>query len=549
MSAVDGSGRAASQVDRGQAVASTRSPADGEDAAPVIVVGSGPAGVAVAEGLLRRGRRVLLIESGGHREEAGEQDPYGGGPPRGVWGHEPLGENRRRMIGGTSTAWGGRCVPLDPVDFERRAWVPDSGWPITWAEYARWLPEASTLLEIPPSDFHRHEPDPILTRDADIDGTPIELWSPPTDVSHLLARLEADEPGLQVLRGTHVTGLDIDDTGRVRAVLARRHDAEVRLEGERVVLAAGALENARLLLCSSIAHRLPAVGRFYMSHVFASHIAFQGPPLPKATGFFRVGRTYARHRWQLTPAAQERLRVGNVIGFMARPPAHRLAVHLDPLSALVQAAKLGRRVIRSPRSVPDAPRTMLVYARVLLKAPPIFWSNTIMQAVRRRARHRLPMLLPPRSAATHHLTVQAEHLPHADSRVVLSAQRDRYGVPMLEADIDFHRTDFETVEAFFTTIADFLERHGYRAVVEPRAAAEAFARDMYGGFNSNAHHIGTARMGEDPATSVVDADCRVHGTPNLWVAGAAVFPTSGHANPTLSIVALACRLAAHLADR
>jgi choline dehydrogenase-like flavoprotein len=60
------------------------------------------------------------------------------------------------------------------------------------------------------------------------------------------------------------------------------------------------------------------------------------------------------------------------------------------------------------------------------------------------------------------------------------------------------------------------------------------------------HHMGTTRMSDDPGVGVVDASSRVHGIDNLYVAGSSVFPTAGVANPTLSIVALALRLADHL---
>ena len=66
----------------------------------------------------------------------------------------------------------------------------------------------------------------------------------------------------------------------------------------------------------------------------------------------------------------------------------------------------------------------------------------------------------------------------------------------------------------------------------------------YGAYGG--HHIGTARMGADPHSSVVDANARVHGIDNLHIAGSAIFPTSGQANPTLTLVALALRLADHL---
>ncbi|GAA4753344.1 GMC family oxidoreductase [Amnibacterium soli] len=512
----------------------------------VVVLGTGPAGIAVAEGLLKRGRSVVLVDGGAARERDTDRELNAGDEARGVWGHEPLHENRRRVLGGTSTAWGGRCIPLDPVDFEQRDWIPDSGWPIPYAEFARWLPEAARLLEIPDTPFRRSSPDPIFATGEEIDGAPIELWSPPTDVSRLLAHLQSTEPRLTVLTDHHVTGLVLDADQRLVALRAVTERGEVLLRGERFVLAAGALENARLLLTSALAQRLPALGRYYMSHVFATYVAYSGKPLPRATGFFRIGRTYARHRWQLTAAAQRAARVGNVIGFIARPPVQRMSVHLDPLSATIAAVKLVRRHLRSPQELWRQRRQLAVYGRVIAAAPPSFWPHVVAQSLQRGRRNRLPMLLPPREARTHHLTVQAEHLPHRDSRVALSDRVDRYGVPLLVPEIDFHRADFESVEVFHQAMERFLGGLGYRPDQDPATATRSLARDMFGGFNSNAHHIGTTRMGADPATSVVDADCRVHGVQNLFVAGASVFPTSGHANPTLSIVALACRLADRL---
>lgn len=514
----------------------------------VIVVGTGPAGVTTAVGLARRGIPVFLLESGAERENDDDRALNEGGAPAGVWGHEPLGEHRRRVLGGASTAWGGRCIPLEPIDFEVRDWVPNSGWPISHAEFRRWLPEACTLLRIPDTDFRRPSAAPLFQSDGTIDGAPIEVWSPPVVFSDVLRDAQHEFQHLTVQRRTHVVGLCTDAAGRVTAVKAIEDGRPVLIEGARFVLATGTLENTRLLLDSTFAPALPALGRFYQSHTFATDFAVAGPPLPPDADFMRIGSAYARRRWQLTPEAQRERRVGNVIGFVARPPVRGVSLHVDPLSALVGAAKVVRQNITTPSGLVSRRRELGIYAQVLRRTTPAFWIRVTVQIAQRRGRNRLPMLLPPRTAAVHHLTVQGEHLPHPESRVVLSAEVDRYGVPLLAADIDFHRQDFETVDAFHTALEAFLAKRGYRAVSGPAESLRSLARNMYLGFNSNAHHIGTARMGIDPATSVVDADCRVHGSENLYVAGAAVFPTSGHVNPTLSIVMLAARLADHLAS-
>ena len=512
----------------------------------VVVVGSGPAGVTTAVGLARRGVPVLLIEGGTEQESDADRVLNDGASPVGVWGHEPLGEHRRRVLGGASTAWGGRCIPLEPIDFAVREWVPHSGWPILYDEFWRWLPEACALLEIPETDFRQPATSSLFEGDGTIDGAPIEVWSPPVDFSDVLREAQQTHPHLQVLSGTHVVALQVDPDGRISGLDTVRGGEHAVIAGSRFVLATGTMENTRLLLNSSLSTALPALGRFYMSHTFATDLAVAGPPLPPDADFFRIGSAYARRRWQLSPGAQRERRVGNVIGFVARPPVRGVSLHVDPLSALVGAVKVMRRNLSSPAALLGSRRELHTYARVLRRTTPAFWFRVAAQSVRRRGRHRLPMLLPPRNAPVHHLTVQGEHLPHPDSRLRLGAEVDDHGVPLLVADIDFHRQDFDTVDAFHTALEAFLADRGYSAVTGPADALRSLARNMRLGFNSNAHHIGTARMGTDAASSVVDVDCRVHGTENLYVAGAAVFPTSGHVNPTLSIVMLAARLADHL---
>jgi len=155
-------------------------------------------------------------------------------------------------------------------------------------------------------------------------------------------------------------------------------------------------------------------------------------------------------------------------------------------------------------------------------------------------------VLPPKSDNNFHLFYQAEHAPNPASRVVLSAQRDALGMPRLEARIAFSQIDVRTVLAAHQLMKRRFEESGTGELVFDDAALLEKLESDIKHFNSSAHHMGTTRMGTDPHTSVVDGNCRVHGVQNLYVAGASVFPTSGHANPTLTLVALAIRLAEHL---
>lgn len=159
------------------------------------------------------------------------------------------------------------------------------------------------------------------------------------------------------------------------------------------------------------------------------------------------------------------------------------------------------------------------------------------------ARRKFPSVVIPSRANRFSLDFHSEQQPSPDSRITLIEQRDALGLPQIRIDWRYTQWDIDTVRVSLGVIRDELARTGCGTLEynEATVAEEALRYGAYGG-----HHIGTARMGADPKTSVVDADLRVHGVPNLSIASAAVFPTSSQANPTLTIVALAVRLAARL---
>jgi choline dehydrogenase-like flavoprotein len=141
------------------------------------------------------------------------------------------------------------------------------------------------------------------------------------------------------------------------------------------------------------------------------------------------------------------------------------------------------------------------------------------------------------------LYMRTEQAPNPSSRVTLADQRDALGMP--RARLDWRMTDLDrrSVEQMVALLATTIGRLGIGRVLSRPATAATFWQSVSGGF----HHIGTTRMGTDSRTAVVDRDCRAHRLENLFVAGSSTFSTSGYANPTLTIVALALRLADRLA--
>jgi choline dehydrogenase-like flavoprotein len=131
-----------------------------------------------------------------------------------------------------------------------------------------------------------------------------------------------------------------------------------------------------------------------------------------------------------------------------------------------------------------------------------------------------------------------EQAPDRDSRITLSTERDHLGLPRVELDWRVSQSDLAVVRRHQDILARMLEARGIGTVADRFEPASHPSPVM-----SNYHHIGATRMSTDPRSGVVDADCRLHTVSNLFVAGCSVFPTGGYLNPTLTLIALACRLA------
>jgi hypothetical protein len=152
------------------------------------------------------------------------------------------------------------------------------------------------------------------------------------------------------------------------------------------------------------------------------------------------------------------------------------------------------------------------------------------------------------------LLVRAEQAPNPDSRVQLDTETDALGIPRITLDWRLTELDIESVAVLAQDFGHELERlgmgrvemaewllgSGRRWTTDPLISSHPI-----GGY----HHIGTTRMADSPAQGVCDAEGRVHGLANLYVAGSSLFPTSGWANPTLTIIALAMRTGDTIARR
>jgi choline dehydrogenase-like flavoprotein len=537
--------------------------------ADLCVVGGGAAAICLTLEYMKSGKSVLVIPGGGANQTAEGIDLYRGDvePPG---SHEPLEENRLRMWGGTTTVWGGRCVPFDPIDFMARPWIPESGWPLKHEDLEGYVERANRLSEAGAADFDARSVFPnrqaeiIAGMDNDeIVSWPLERWSVPTDYSKRYHKDLDEAHNVRVLLHAHAIHLQLDETGqRVEHVkTACRPGREFSVHGTVTVIACGALENARLLLASNdvaangIGNNHDLVGRYYQSHRFGvcGHAILHHPTEGFIYDFEKDAEgVYCRRRFWLTPQAQEAHGVNNIVGFFFRT----VSGESEHRNAMVSTVLLIKILLGGAKKGPARLLQILKQQRheiadhlwIILKDFPSVFSQLMAVAYTRFVqKRRLPMVLPPRKSNHFPLFFQSEHAPSRDSRVVLEpSSRDAFGVPRLKAKIKFSEIDYRTVKTFVTLFKKRMEESGKGTFRLLEKDQDLLEHPDLRRFNSNSHNIGTTRMATRPEDGVVDTDCKVFGVDNLYVAGSSVFPTSSHANPTLLIIALAIRLADHI---
>ena len=447
----------------------------------VCIVGAGPAGLAIAHELRESGRTVAVLESGFLELDPGTSSLNLG------WVHGPIVErhplylvtSRHRLFGGSQNAWGGWCTLLNELDFEQREWVPHSGWPLSKAELVPYLERAYRLSGLHPSAARALPEEPCfgneLTRRryhfAPERQTLGQLCHPSLSVAH----------NITVYLGTNVVALECNGgKQRIETVHARTlAGGRIAVTAQHTVLAAGGIENARLLLANGLGNEHDLVGRYFMEH---PHVLVGSATLPAGAEWAPFDERFDETLGHgvmcalgLPAETQRRRRLLNATVQLWPEDGDKLGAGGDMRARLMvraeQAPSPHSRVTLSDETDPLG----LAVAHLDWAVSPLDWESLYTTA---------------------ELVAASLERP-GGARVELTVSKDTPwpGVP---------------------SNADHYQPWG-------------------------CHHVGTTRMSASPASGVVDTDARVHGMENLFIAGSSVFPTEGYANPTLTLVALALR--------
>ncbi|MFT3801751.1 MAG: GMC family oxidoreductase [Burkholderiaceae bacterium] len=464
--------------------------ADGRRTYDVCLVGAGPAGITLAELLGQRGLSVLLLEAGPMEYSVESQALYEGD----IFGKLsfPMSVARLRLFGGTSNHWGGWSRRLDAHDFENKIPGVDGAWPIKRSDLDPYAKLSGEILDLKPV------PD---DQPLDENLTYIHFaYSPPTNFAVKYRESLEKSPNVTVVTQAALINVT-EQSGQITGLIVRGADnRDVTITARRYVLCAGGIENSRLLLWfnatnhNRIVKDPTALGRYWMEH---PHFTLGEALLNTKQVPWTFDQKSTAYISPTTRAIHER----HVLNCALR--LHPM--HYEGTKALVADLAC---------VAPDTAQWALSKLKYKLVCGTQIRANW-------------------------------EQAPLPWNRVTLGTARDALGIPRVDLHWEYGDIERNTARRVFQMFGEYLVHNNMgRARMLPWLAGDGdFPEDDE--IRGN-HHMGGTRMSTDTQRGVVDTDLRIHGLSNFYVCGSSVFPSAGEANPTWTIIQLACRLADHL---
>jgi len=516
----------------------------------VCIIGGGVAGITLALEMEKSGIDCCLLESGGFKPDDKTRDLYRG---------EDVGLPyifsdgcRSRFLGGSSNCWGGWNRPLDPWDFEKRDWIPNSGWPFGLDELMPYYEKTHKLLQLGPNNFEPDYWEKAVNRN-DVRRIPlvsgmvrdtISQFSPPARFGKLYRNDLKKARHIRVFLYANVVHIDTDSTAKTATCVQVRtlSGRSMQVSAKQFVLATGGIENPRLLLASNkvqpvgLGNGNDLVGRYFMDHprLYSGKVLF-------AKHWARNKLYDIKYHYQNSSVAADGIKI-----------AAQLSLVEDVLK---EEKLLNSRVWFSsifPGEGSEAAQALFRCKQAMLKKELPGWEPgkdmvTMMSHPIDTFLYGFTRLVQPRSLIQGvEFEIITEPEPDPSSRVTLSPTNcDQLGMPRVCVDWRLGTNVQRTIDRTLEIIANDMRSSGIASIdLDPPIEGGPWPARLEK--EGTWHHMGTTRMHESAKQGVVDPDCKVHGMANLYVAGSSVFPTAGANFPTITITALTLRLSEHI---
>jgi choline dehydrogenase-like flavoprotein len=517
------------------------------------IVGSGIAGMVLVMELAGIYKDICMVESGGWKPDDDTQSLYAldsvGFPIREHF------QNRLRYFGGSCNIWAGRAMIYNEIDLKPRPWLDSPAWPFDFAELDQYYESASRYLKLPSYEKIKTE-----TWHSRLSGFEKDLIENPKFKANVA--LFAKSPARfgyktryykKIKRSSMVTAyinsnvvnvqLDEPSTHVSHIDVACLNGVRFKIRARKFVLACGGLENARILLASDkqvpcgIGNQHGVLGRYYMDHPRA---VFGRITLTRKIKLdHMLGMPIAGGKVQLGIALSDKIQAdeGLLNNYLSVEPNYSIRsmelyqAFVKLMKRLLRKGYSGKRFDFKNREIADVPE--LIYLLTPKELLPHFMYYSYSRFIKKFV------------TKLNHLSIVnfSEQEPIRESRVYLGSEKDKLGIPKLILDWRVSNRSLKSSLRLMELIDEHFRRQEAGYIEEDVAKIEQLP------YTDASHHLGTTRMSADPKTGVVDVNCQVHGVDNLYIAGSSVFPTAGHANPTLTIAAMSLRLADYLKTR
>ena len=535
----------------------------------VCIIGAGPAGITAALNLADQGIKIALIESGTEKFSKNTQhlsDAEIVTPNT----HMPMIEAVRRGLGGTSVLWGGRCVPLDPIDFEKRDFVNQSGWPINEYDIDPYYQKACEILGVGEANFNVascnslfSKANPLSSRMVSTESflvSSLERWSRTPNIWSLQNNNILKRPNLTVLESMTCVGFRQSHIENpVTEVILQPTQLEEKsrrfIKSRFFIIACGGVECTRLILNSmrdTLGLKLRSselVGRYYMGHPSGkiADIELYGNASETIFGFENDGETYVRRRITLKRETYLNEKLLNIAFWLDNPTisdwnhkngvlsAAYLALSAPLIGSLLLPSAIQKRVIGD--KVSDKLPHLLNCFR-----SPISTFLFCLRFIRERyfRTPRLPGFFTSSADNIYSLHFHAEQIPNWNSHIELSEEIDSHGLYRAKIALEWSDQDIDSIIRAHNVLDHSLQKNNIGRLIF-RTSPDKFYEVIREQAVDGLHQIGSLRMSKNSSQGVTDSYGKVFGTTNLYIASSATFPTSGQANPTLAMIALTIR--------
>jgi choline dehydrogenase-like flavoprotein len=531
------------------------------------IIGSGPAGGTIANILAHTGSRICVLESGNIKPDQ-FTDALRDLDSEGIFIKT---YSRERVVGGTSTSWSGLSSTLDTIDFKKRYWVRYSGWPISREELIPYYTEASKAFRFPSiekfNDLSWMDINNVTNKTPDWRKLQGKIFIAPETPQNYCKEFQDiyKNENVDLYTGVTITHFMGDNTsGIVKKAVAHTMDGkQYEFQARYFVLAAGGIENSRLLLNSTFAcpnglgNDRDQVGRYFMNHPKNNYgiVRLKNPvnELPGYFGFMSYKKGYSGYiGLRIREEYQQREEILN--SYIRFEPIYDWS-NRDSIQCLNYFTKRSRLIMSTFKNIKRGKTISLrdysetgddsdiMNERKNIKDMSLMTGKIVadLPAVSKYLYYRF---FDNKKVWITALNVRnfMEMEPLPDNLVKLSRRRDVFNMPVAYVCHKPSELDKKSMYIIHKYLANELSTSGWGKLFNQLY----LDIDPWPIDNDSSHHLGGTRMGDDILTSVTNKDCRLHFSPNVYVAGASLFPTSGNANPTYTIVALSIRLAEHL---